>query len=204
MNSKYSIKIIVALVVFVAVVVAHAAVDLGSLWIITAGALAGVAGILAPERQPQEALEAPPKPSAVVSPVESLQEMRTRTKRLKQSIKLSGEQRQEFFADLDHFFRTCRDVVQEWDHLAADSLQEEKVRRIMDIYFPETCRILEEMPGVAHRQAVEDFRASLAVLQTEIDEVHKAILQDNLQELKDNRTFLELQFGVLNEPDEQS
>lgn len=204
MNSKYSIKIIVALVVFVAVVVAHAAVDLGSLWIITAGALAGVAGILAPERQPQEALEAPPKPSAVVSPVESLQEMRTRTKRLKQSIKLSGEQRQEFFADLDHFFRTCRDVVQEWDHLAADSLQEEKVRRIMDIYFPETCRILEEMPGVAHRQAVEDFRASLAVLQTEIDEVHKAILRDNLQELKDNRTFLELQFGVLNEPDEQS
>lgn len=204
MNSKYSIKIIVALVVFVAVVVAHAAVDLGSLWIITAGALAGVAGILAPERQPQEALEAPPKPSAVVSPVESLQEMRTRTKRLKQSIKLSGEQRQEFFADLDHFFRTCRDVVQEWDHLAADSLQEDKVRRIMDIYFPETCRILEEMPGVAHRQAVEDFRASLAVLQTEIDEVHKAILRDNLQELKDNRTFLELQFGVLNEPDEQS
>ncbi|WP_034986450.1 hypothetical protein [Corynebacterium jeikeium] len=204
MNSKYSIKIIVALVVFVAVVVAHAAVGLGSLWIITAGALAGVAGILAPERQPQEALEAPPKPSAVVSPVESLQEMRTRTKRLKQSIKLSGEQRQEFFADLDHFFRTCRDVVQEWDHLAADSLQEEKVRRIMDIYFPETCRILEEMPGVAHRQAVEDFRASLAVLQTEIDEVHKAILRDNLQELKDNRTFLELQFGVLNEPDEQS
>lgn len=204
MNSKYSIKIIVALVVFVAVVVAHAAVDLGSLWIITAGALAGVAGILAPERQPQEALEAPPKPSAVVSPVESLQEMRTRSKRLKQSIKLSGEQRQEFFADLDHFFRTCRDVVQEWDHLAADSLQEEKVRRIMDIYFPETCRILEEMPGVAHRQAVEDFRASLAVLQTEIDEVHKAILRDNLQELKDNRTFLELQFGVLNEPDEQS
>lgn len=204
MNSKYSIKIIVALVVFVAVVVAHAAVGLGSLWIITAGALAGVAGILAPERQPQEALEAPPKPSAVVSPVESLQEMRTRTKRLKQSIKLSGEQRQEFFADLDHFFRTCRDVVQEWDHLAADSLQEDKVRRIMDIYFPETCRILEEMPGVAHRQAVEDFRASLAVLQTEIDEVHKAILRDNLQELKDNRTFLELQFGVLNEPDEQS
>lgn len=204
MNSKYSIKIIVALVVFVAVVVAHAAVGLGSLWIITAGALAGVAGILAPERQPQEALEAPPKPSAVVSPVESLQEMRTRSKRLKQSIKLSGEQRQEFFADLDHFFRTCRDVVQEWDHLAADSLQEEKVRRIMDIYFPETCRILEEMPGVAHRQAVEDFRASLAVLQTEIDEVHKAILRDNLQELKDNRTFLELQFGVLNEPDEQS
>lgn len=204
MNSKYSIKIIVALVVFVAVVVAHAAVGLGSLWIITAGALAGVAGILAPERQPQEALEAPPKPSAVVSPVESLQEMRTRTKRLKQSIKLSGEQRQEFFADLDHFFRTCRDVVQEWDHLAADSLQEDKVRRIMDIYFPETCRLLEEMPGVAHRQAVEDFRASLAVLQTEIDEVHKAILRDNLQELKDNRTFLELQFGVLNEPDEQS
>ncbi|MGJ4139179.1 hypothetical protein [Corynebacterium evansiae] len=204
MNSKYSIKIIVALVVFVAVVVAHAAVDLGSLWIITAGALAGVAGILAPERQPQEALEAPPKPSAVVSPVESLQEMRTRTKRLKQSIKLSGEQRQEFFADLDHFFRTCRDVVQEWDHLAADSLQEDKVRRIMDIYFPETCRILEEMPGVAHRQAVEDFRASLAVLQTEMDEVHQAILQDNLRELKDNRTFLELQFGVLNDPDEQS
>lgn len=202
MNSKYSIKIIVALVVFVAVVVAHAAVDLGSLWIITAGALAGVAGILAPERQPQEALEAPPKPSAVVSPVESLQEMRTRTKRLKQSIKLSGEQRQEFFADLDHFFRTCRDVVQEWDHLAADSLQEEKVRRIMDIYFPETCRILEEMPGVAHRQAVEDFRASLAVLQTEIDEVHKAILRDNLQELKDNRTFLELQFGVVRKPEE--
>lgn len=202
MNSKYSIKIIVALVVFVAVVVAHAAVDLGSLWIITAGALAGVAGILAPERQPQEALEAPPKPSAVVSPVESLQEMRTRTKRLKQSIKLSGEQRQEFFADLDHFFRTCRDVVQEWDHLAADSLQEDKVRRIMDIYFPETCRILEEMPGVAHRQAVEDFRASLAVLQTEIDEVHKAILRDNLQELKDNRTFLELQFGVVRKPEE--
>ncbi|CAI37019.1 putative secreted protein [Corynebacterium jeikeium K411] len=202
MNSKYSIKIIVALVVFVAVVVAHAAVGLGSLWIITAGALAGVAGILAPERQPQEALEAPPKPSAVVSPVESLQEMRTRTKRLKQSIKLSGEQRQEFFADLDHFFRTCRDVVQEWDHLAADSLQEEKVRRIMDIYFPETCRILEEMPGVAHRQAVEDFRASLAVLQTEIDEVHKAILRDNLQELKDNRTFLELQFGVVRKPEE--
>ncbi len=204
MNSKYSIKIIVALVVFVAVAVAHAAVGLGSLWIIMAGALAGVAGVLTPERHPQEALEAPPKPSAVVSPVESLQEMRTRTKRLKQSIKLSGEQRQEFFADLDHFFRTCRDVVQEWDHLAADSLQEEKVRRIMDIYFPETCRILEEMPGVAHRQAVEDFRASLAVLQTEIDEVHKAILRDNLQELKDNRTFLELQFGVLNEPDEQS
>lgn len=202
MNSKYSIKIIVALVVFVAVVVAHAAVDLGSLWIITAGALAGVAGILAPERQPQEALEAPPKSSAVVSPVESLQEMRTRTKRLKQSIKLSGEQRQEFFADLDHFFRTCRDVVQEWDHLAADSLQEDKVRRIMDIYFPETCRILEEMPGVAHRQAVEDFRASLAVLQTEIDEVHKAILRDNLQELKDNRTFLELQFGVVRKPEE--
>lgn len=202
MNSKYSIKIIVALVVFVAVVVAHAAVGLGSLWIITAGALAGVAGILAPERQPQEALEAPPKPSAVVSPVESLQEMRTRTKRLKQSIKLSGEQRQEFFADLDHFFRTCRDVVQEWDHLAADSLQEEKVRRIMDIYFPETCRILEEMPGEAHRQAVEDFRASLAVLQTEIDEVHKAILRDNLQELKDNRTFLELQFGVVRKPEE--
>ena len=204
MNSKYSIKIIVALFVFVAVAVAHAAVGLGSLWIIMAGALAGVAGVLTPERHPQEALEAPPKPSAVVSPVESLQEMRTRTKRLKQSIKLSGEQRQEFFADLDHFFRTCRDVVQEWDHLAADSLQEEKVRRIMDIYFPETCRILEEMPGVAHRQAVEDFRASLAVLQTEIDEVHKAILRDNLQELKDNRTFLELQFGVLNEPDEQS
>lgn len=202
MNSKYSIKIIVALVVFVAVVVAHAAVGLGSLWIITAGALAGVAGILAPERQPQEALEAPPKPSAVVSPVESLQEMRTRTKRLKQSVKLSGEQRQEFFADLDHFFRTCRDVVQEWDHLAADSLQEEKVRRIMDVYFPETCRILEEMPGVAHRQAVEDFRASLAVLQTEIDEVHQAILRDNLQELKDNRTFLELQFGVVRKPEE--
>lgn len=204
MNSKYSIKIIVALVVFVAVAVAHAAVGLGSLWIIMAGALAGVAGVLTPERHPQEALEAPPKPSAVVSPVESLQEMRTRIKQLKQSIKLSGEQRQEFFADLDHFFKTCRDVVQEWDHLEADSFQEEKVRRIMDVYFPETCRILEEMPTAAHGQAVEDFRASLAVLQTEVDEVHQAILQDNLQALKDNRTFLELQFGVLNEPDEQS
>ncbi|MCG7267223.1 hypothetical protein [Corynebacterium evansiae] len=204
MNSKYSLKIIVALVVFVAVVAAHAAVGLGSLWLITAGALAGVAGVLTPERHPQEALEAPPKPSAVVSPVESLQEMRTRIKQLKQSIKLSGEQRQEFFADLDHFFKTCRDVVQEWDHLEADPFQEEKVRRIMDVYFPETCRILEEMPTAAHGQAVEDFRASLAVLQTEIDEVHQAILRDNLQELKDNRTFLELQFGVLNEPDEQS
>lgn len=82
MNSKYSIKIIVALVVFVAVAVAHAAVGLGSLWIITAGALAGVAGFLTPERQPQKELQAEPsKPSPVVSPVESLQEMRTRTKR---------------------------------------------------------------------------------------------------------------------------
>lgn len=205
MNSKYSLKIIVALAVFVAVVGAHAAVGLGSLWLITAGALAGVAGLLTPERQSKKELQAAPsKPSPVVSPVESLLEMRTRTKRLKQSIRLSGEQRQEFFADLDHFFKTCRDIVQEWDHLAADSPQEEKVRRIMDVYFPETCRILEEMPGVAHRQAVEDFRASLAVLQTEMDEVHQAILQDNLRELKDNRTFLELQFGVLNDPDEQS
>lgn len=168
------------------------------------GALAGAAGVLTPERQPQEALEAPSKTSPVASPVESLQEMRTRIKQLKQSIKLSGEQRQEFFADLDLFFRTCRDVVHEWDHLAADSLQEEKVRRIMDVYFPETCRILEEMPTAAHGQAVEDFRASLAVLQTEIDEVHQAILRDNLRELKDNRTFLELQFGVLKDPDEQS
>lgn len=202
MNSKYSLKIIVALVVFVAVVAAHAAVGLGSLWLITAGALAGVAGVLTPERQPQEALEASPKPSPVASPVESLQEMRTRIKQLKQSIKLSGEQRQEFFADLDHFFKTCRDVVQEWDHLEADPFQEEKVRRIMDVYFPETCRILEEMPTAAHGQAVEDFRASLAVLQTEVDEVHQAILQDNLQALKDNRTFLELQFGVLRKPEE--
>lgn len=167
------------------------------------GALAGVAGVLTPERHPQEALEAPPKPSVVVSPVESLQEMRIRIKQLKQSIKPSGEQRQEFFADLDHFFRTCRDVVHEWDHLAADSLQAEKGRRIMDFYFPETCKILEGMPTAAHKQAVEDFRASLAVLQTEIDEVHQAIRQDNLRELKDNRTFLELQFGVLKDPDEQ-
>lgn len=203
MNSKYSLKIIVALVVFVAVVGAHAAVGLGSLWLITAGALAGVAGVLTPERQPQRELQAAPlKPSPVVSPVESLQEMRTYIKRLKQSIKLSGQQHQEFFADLDHFFRTCRDVVHEWDHLAADSLQEEKVRRIMDVYFPETCKILEGMPTAAHKQAVEDFRASLAVLQTEVDEVHQAILQDNLQALKDNRTFLELQFGVLRKPEE--
>ena len=58
------------------------------------------------------------------------------------------------------------------------------------------------MPTATHNQAVEDFRASLAVLQSEMDKVHQAIMQDNLQELKDNRTFLELEFGVLRKPEE--
>ena len=215
MNSKYSIKIIVALVVFVAVAVAHAAVDLGSLWIVVAGALAGAAGVLTPERKAQRALGgrhspdrryrssiSAPTSRSVVAPTECLEGIRTHSKNLKQTVRVTGQQRQELYADLDHFYSTCKDVAHEWDHLVADSLQEDKVRRIMDVYFPETCRILEEMPTAAHRQAVEDFRASLAVLQTEIDEVHQAILQDNLQELKDNRTFLELQFGVVRKPEE--
>lgn len=222
MNSKYSLKIIVALVVFVAVVGVHAAVDLGSLWIITAGALAGVAGIVAPERKDQGALEqkpyyggkhtlenksselySKPAPEYYEIPSESLQGIRSSSKHLKQVVRVSDQQRQDFCADLDHFYNTCRDVVHEWDHLSADSLQEQKVRRIMDVFFPETCRILNDMPRATRSQAVEDFRASLAVLQREMDKVHQAIMQDNLRELKDNRTFLELQFGVLKDPDEQ-
>ena len=51
MNSKYFPKIVAGLVVFVAIVGLHAAVDLGSLWIVVAGALAGAAGMLMPEGQ---------------------------------------------------------------------------------------------------------------------------------------------------------
>lgn len=221
MNSKYFPKIVAGLVVFVAIVGLHAAVDLGSLWIVVAGALAGAAGMLMPEGQEQKSLEgkpiqdgkhslekkrhepfSKPAPTFYEVPTESLQGIRTHSKHLKESVRVSGQQRQEFYADLDHFYSTCKDVVHEWDHLAADPPQENKVRRILDVYFPETCRILDDMPTATHNQAVEDFRASLAVLQSEMDKVHQAIMQDNLQELKDNRTFLELEFGVLRKPEE--
>ena len=215
MDPKYYSKALVAPVVFVSTAAVHSQVDLGSLWIVVAVALASVAWILTPEREVpdstygrhavensrQEPLSGPMSSNVTVANY-SLRDIRDYCKRIKQTVDVTGLQRQQLHSDLDHFYATCKDVAGEWDHLAADALQEDKVRRIMDSYFPKTCEILEGMPTATHAHAVEDFRASLAVLQSEMDEVHRAVLQDNLQELKDNRTFLELQFGVVRKPEE--